>query len=685
MTSHPVSNGAHARSPNALAHETSPYLKQHAYNPVHWMPWSDEAWRKAREENKLVLVSIGYAACHWCHVMERESFEDSSIAALMNEHFICLKIDREERPDIDQVYIEAVQLLSGHAGWPLNCFCLPDGKPIYGGTYFPVTKWANLLERLQALWQEDPNALTEQAGKLTSALRRHEKAAEETGEAAGLPPRPELKEALREAVERAKLMFDRAEGGAQRAPKFPLPVNWRFLLRYAHAQKDAATLTQVKLTLDKMADGGIHDQIGGGFARYSVDGIWKVPHFEKMLYDNGQLLGLYAQGYAIFGNPYYRQVAENLVGFLQRDLQDASGLFYASLDADSEGVEGKYYVWTREEIDATLGDKATLFAAMHGVDARGLWEEENHILLRDGDEAGIAAKFGLSIDAMKAIDRESCAKLLALRQKRIPPGLDDKVLVSWNALAITGLVEAGLWLREKTWITIAEKAAQALLRDALQADGSLKRSRQHGRFAIPGFLEDFAHLAYALLLLHRATQDNSYARAAESLIRYALAHFSDKEGVFFFFTSDLDAPLVARKLDLQDNVLPSANGVMARCLWHLGELFEEPQWRSRAEAMVARLLPDIGGYVLAHGGWAETALEMAEDHATLRVLGPNAVQAAQPLAQRYLPHVTVVAQTANPLPCLQGVESDGRTLYVVCRDKVCLQPVTDAESAIPLL
>jgi uncharacterized protein len=682
----------HRLAPNALAGETSPYLLQHAYNPVLWMPWSETAWQKARDENKLVLVSIGYAACHWCHVMERESFENPAIAEIMNRDFICLKIDREERPDIDQVYIEAVQLLSGHAGWPLNCFCMPDGRPVYGGTYFRPEQWANLLERLQALWREDPQALGEQAGKLTAALRRHEDAAERSGIPDSVPPRAEVLGELHEAVERAKLMFDRAEGGAQRAPKFPLPVNWRFLLRYGHAQQDKAVLAQVRLTLDKMADGGIHDQIGGGFARYSVDGIWKVPHFEKMLYDNGQLLGLYAQAYAVFGDAYYREVAEKLVGFMQRDLQDRGGFFYASLDADSEGVEGKYYVWTREELDAALGKHAPIFAALHGVDARGLWEEggeEHFILLRDREEAKIASQFGLSIEAMRAIDQESCAKLLALRQKRIPPGLDDKVLVSWNALAITGLAEAGLWLQNNAYLAAAEKAAEALLREAVQPDGSLRRTRQRGIFAIAGFLEDYAHFAYALLSLHRATQKNEYARAAESLVSYAIEHFSDAAGLFFYFTSDLDAPLVARKLELQDNVLPSANGVIARCLWRLGELFERPQWQDRAQAMVARMLPEISGYALAHGGWAETAFEMAEQHSTVSVLGPHATGLAVEMARRYLPQATVVAQSAtgkqDNLPCLQGQDSGGRSLYVICRDRTCFQPVTTLDEALKLL
>ncbi len=671
---------------NALALETSPYLKQHAHNPVHWRPWSPAAWEQARTENKLVLVSIGYAACHWCHVMEHESFEDEGIAAIMNRDFICLKVDREERPDIDQVYIEAVQLLSGHAGWPLNCFCLPDGRPVYGGTYFKPAQWTQLLQRLTALWGQDAASLEQQAAQLTAALRRPEA----QGNAPVTLDAEAAREALRKGVDRAKLSFDRSEGGTQRAPKFPLPVNWRFLLRYGEAQNDEAVLRQVRLTLAKMADGGICDQLGGGFARYSVDAIWKVPHFEKMLYDNAQLLSLYAQAYAVFRETRWRDVALSIATFLKRDLNAGDGLFFASLDADSEGVEGLFYVWSEEELQAMLEEDFPWFAALHGVDERGYWEEEHFILLGTGDpkeRAEIASKFDLTLEELNRRDAQRCEQLLQKRALRIAPGLDDKVLVSWNALAIGALAEAGLWLQAPDLIHLAEKGAQQLLQKAFDPQTGLQRSRQNGQFAIAGFLEDYAHFAWALLQLHRATQDSTWIFAAEGLVNFAEAHFSDADTGLFYFTSDRDAPLVARKMEIQDNVLPSANGVLARCLLRLGELLGKEVWVQRGERMLAHGLPEFSTYLLAHAGWADATLDRVAPHYLVSVLGPKALDNARTLAVSHLPQATVVADKpeTKPLPCLQGQDAGGRDVFVICRDQTCEAPVTSAEEARALM
>jgi len=665
---------------NALLNETSPYLKQHAHNPVAWEPWSQAAWERAKRENKLVLVSIGYAACHWCHVMERESFEDQAIAGIMNRDFVCLKVDREERPDVDQVYIDAVSLLAGHAGWPLNCFCLPDGRPIYGGTYFQPAAWTRLLQRLQELWKQESDSLITQADQLTQALRRAEAGPAPTDAlAAGA-----VLEKLREGVERAKLSFDKSEGGTQSAPKFPLPVNWRFFLRYGAAAQDRASLEQVRLTLRKMAEGGIHDQIGGGFARYSVDGIWKVPHFEKMLYDNGQLLGLYAQAHAVTGEAYWREVALGIAAFIQRDLASGDGLFHASLDADSEGVEGKFYVWQESELREILGDDFAWFAERHGVDKRGYWEEDNHILLRCGEAEDIAVRHGLTPETLAQKDGDAREKCRLRREERIHPGLDDKVLVSWNALAITGLAEAGAWLKDPALIDAACKAGEALKSQAMDENGRLHRSRQNGKFAIVGFLEDYAHLAWAFLQLHRVTQDPQWVEAAARLVSHAETHFTDPETGFYFFTSNEDEPLVARKMELHDNVLPSANGVMARCLYRLGILLERTPWKEKAHSMLARVVPQFATYLFGHGGWAELALDIAAPHYTVSILGPHALEGSRILTAYPVMQATVVAGVPGlkSLPCLQDLDAGGRDLFVVCRDGACLEPVLTAAEAL---
>ncbi|MEM9022916.1 MAG: thioredoxin domain-containing protein, partial [Bacteroidota bacterium] len=455
---------------NRLVDETSPYLLQHAHNPVNWYPWGDEALDKAKAENKLLLISIGYSACHWCHVMEHESFEDTAVAAFMNEHFVCIKVDREERPDIDQIYMDAVQLLTQRGGWPLNCFALPDGKPFFGGTYFPKKQWLNVLDKVQEEYAQNPDKVTEYAERLTEGVQS-------TDLIAMNPEPPKFTwDGLQEAVRTWSENFDQEEGGPNRAPKFPLPNNYQFLLRYAHLTGDAALMDHVNLTLKKIAYGGIYDQVGGGFARYSTDELWKVPHFEKMLYDNGQLVSLYAEAYQATGDERYKRVVYETLAFVARELTADVGAFYSALDADSEGEEGKFYIWSKAELEELLGSDYALVADYYNINQKGFWEHGNYILLRDRDDAAIAAEHELTTEALTERIERAKATLLEARAKRVRPGLDDKSLTSWNAIMLKGYVDAYQVFREPRFLEAALRNARFLTEVQRREDGGLWHS-----------------------------------------------------------------------------------------------------------------------------------------------------------------------------------------------------------------
>ncbi|HEX2612049.1 MAG TPA: thioredoxin domain-containing protein, partial [Fibrobacteria bacterium] len=490
--------------PNALARAASPYLRQHQDNPVDWMEWGDEAFEKARRENKFVLVSSGYAACHWCHVMAHESFEDEGIAAIMNRDFVCVKVDREERPDVDQVYLDAVQLMSGRGGWPLNCFVLPDGRPVYGGTYFPKAQWTQLLENLAAMGREQPAAIEEQAGKITERLRLFERAS---------GPRRSDPMPWPETVASFAARFDRDDGGTGRAPKFPMPCEWSFLLRYSVREKDERILKQVRLTLDRMLAGGIHDQLAGGFARYSVDGEWKVPHFEKMLYDNAQLLRLYAEASVALREPAYASIARGIADFVENELSAPGGGYCSALDADSEGEEGLFYVWTRAELAEVLGDRFPAFADLFCVNTsddagEAHWEHGRHVLLRPHSVPEWGARHGWGPEEAELAWEQGRRDLLAYRARRERPMRDDKVLTGWNGLMIEALASASRLLGDGELLERARRGADFLLAKAKRPEGGLWRrgwnSGAGPEFGIEGFLEDYACLARALVELYQA-------------------------------------------------------------------------------------------------------------------------------------------------------------------------------------
>ncbi len=665
---------------NRLANQTSPYLLQHAHNPVDWYPWGDEALDRAKAENKLLLISIGYSACHWCHVMERESFESEETAALMNERFVCIKVDREERPDVDQVYMNAVQLISGHGGWPLNCFALPDGRPVYGGTYYRPDQWREVLRSLADLHAKEPEKVLRYAEQLTKGVRQSEWV-----EAA--PAMAPFTMAELEAIYKPwQVMFDRVEGGMNRAPKFPLPNNYQFMLRYWKAGGDASALEHVRLTLDKMAFGGIYDHLGGGFARYSTDGLWKVPHFEKMLYDNGQLLELYAEAFRATGDPLYATVVRETAVFIARELTSPEGAFYSALDADSEGEEGKFYVWSKEELETLLGDAFPLFRDAYNVNSVGFWEDGHYIPLRKQRDAEIASAYGLSESEIHSRLEKSRALLLGERGKRIRPGLDDKTLISWNALMAKGYVAAYEALGDSDYLHAAERNLAFLLEGGRRPDGGLFRTYKAGRFSINAFLEDYAFMAEALAALYQATFNEKWLTAANDLIDYAIKHFRDPVSGLFHFTSDLDKPLVARKMEIMDNVNPASNSSMARALFVVGSCYADQCWLDMAVAMLNQVKEEMPSYASGYSNWGMLALNMAAPFHEVVITGPEAERFRKELSGHYLPN-TLIAGSAVPssLPLLENRFAPDRTAIFVCRDRVCNLPVQSVAEAVAQL
>ena len=662
---------------NHLIQETSPYLLQHARNPVDWHPWGDEALDKARRENKLLLVSIGYSACHWCHVMERESFEDEETAVLMNRHFVCIKVDREERPDIDQVYMNAVQLISGQGGWPLNCFALPDGRPVYGGTYFRKAHWQEVLRNLADLYGKDPEKVNQYADQLTKGVRQSEW--EEAAPSAG----PFLPSDLVAMVQPWRAHFDHGEGGMDRAPKFPLPNNWQFLLRYARLAGDEGLMGHVRLTLDKMARGGIYDHLGGGFARYSTDALWKAPHFEKMLYDNGQLIELYAEAFRATGDPAYAKVVRETAGFVARELTSPEGGFYSALDADSEGEEGQFYVWSKEELESALGEEFPLFRDYYNVNSHGYWEEGKYILLRRQSHGESARAAGMEERELERRMEDARRVLLALREKRPRPGLDDKVLTSWNALMAKGYVAAFAALGDEDYLKAAERNLEFILAGGRREDGGLFRNYKAGRFTINAFLEDYAFTCEALIALYQATFEEKWLATVRELADYAILHFQDPASGLFHFTSDLDKPLVARKMEILDNVIPASNSAMAKVLFALSSFYGEDRYRDMAVKMLGQVREAMPAYGSGYSNWGLLFLNLALPFHEVVMAGPEAHARRRELEGHYLPNL-LLAGAVSPcaLPILEGRYSAGRTRLYVCQRRVCGLPADTVAEAL---
>ncbi len=666
-------------TPNSLIHETSPYLLQHASNPVKWMAWKEEALKRAREENKLILISIGYSACHWCHVMEHESFTNTEAAEIMNTHFINIKVDREERPDIDQVYMHAVQLMTGHGGWPLNCFALPDGRPVYGGTYFPKDQWKRVLLHLEALWRNNPDKVEEYAGKLMEGLQQTELFSIKDTGAIHL-------ETIHKTVNRWSSVFDMQEGGRIGAPKFPLPNNLFFLLNYSQLTHHQEVKNYVNVSLKKMAYGGIYDHLAGGFARYSVDQYWKVPHFEKMLYDNAQLISVYAHAFMLTGNNFYKEVAVECLNFVKQEFLRPDGICYSALDADSEGEEGLYYVWTADELKEALKEEYSLFATYYQVNEEGYWEKDQYILLRKENEGEIMIRYNLSETELKKKITAMKEQLLQLRHKRIKPGLDDKCLCSWNGLMIKAWCDAYRATGNTEYKQMAATALTFMLKNFKKEDASLFHSGKGNTTNINGFLEDYAFLIEGLIHFYQISGNWDILKEAEHCCEYAITHFSDKEKVMFYFTDQHDPPLITRKMELSDNVIPASNSQMARNLWHLGKYFGKEEYTKRAALMLSQVQEEMMHYGSGYSNWALLQLEMTLPFYEIVIVGKNVNEFFLQFQQHALPNC-IFAGSAGPSEeaLFKNRFREGKTLIYVCKNNTCQLPVESVKEAIALI
>lgn len=663
---------------------------QHAHNPVDWYPWCDEAFEKAKKENKLVLISIGYSACHWCHVMERESFENEEIAAVMNKFFVSIKVDREERPDVDQIYMNAVQLMSGQGGWPLNCFVLPDGKPVYGGTYFRPEQWFDILHHLRELYATNRAKMEEYAHKLTEGIKSEEEYLKEAvTESVGINSDAlsgDPHSVFDEMISRWENRFDTIEGGPNRAPKFMLPNNYIFLMRYAFLGKEEKIQEHVKLTLDKMAMGGIFDQVGGGFSRYSTDMIWKVPHFEKMVYDNAQLIHLYSEAYRLFKDELYKETVYKTIDFLQRELTGKDGEFYSALDADSEGEEGKFYVWKKEELKLILKEEYELAASYYDLNGISHWEHGNHILLRRTDDEEFAVKNDITVSELKKRIQTINSLLLEERNQRIRPGLDDKTLTSWNAMMVKGLSEAYQSFGENRFLEIAERNIHFILSNQLNSDGTIFHSCKNGKSTVNGFLEDYAFLIDALISLYQSTGKENYLNFAQKFTQVCFDKFFDAESGFFYFTSSDHHGLIARKIEIQDNVIPSSNSVMANNLWVLSRITDKPDYEKVAKQMTGKIIPQMGNYGSAFSNWGIQLLYQVHPFYEVAITGNEASIKAKAIQKEYIPNkVVAFSETESTLPLLTSRLKKDQTLIYICRNKSCNLPLDSSEDAIKQL
>ena len=668
--------------PNRLIHETSPYLLQHAHNPVDWYAYGKEAFAAAKSGNRPLLISIGYSACHWCHVMEHESFSLSEVAEIMNRHFICIKVDREERPDVDQVYMGAVRLLNGNGGWPLNCFALPDGRPFWGGTYFRPEQWIEMLNQISGLYKNSYRDLSAQADRL-------EKGIVESG-LIRMPENPEAitSEVIREAFDQLSWSFDTELGGLRGAPKFPMPVVWQFVMDYHCMSRNTEALVQLKLTLGRIAKGGIFDQIGGGFARYSTDSAWKVPHFEKMLYDNAQLVSLYANAYRLSGEQFYAEVLEKTIDFIFRELTSPEGVFFSALDADSEGREGLFYVWTKDQVKEILPEYADLLNEYWGIGGAGLWEKGMSILLRPADDSVFASREHLSEEELKQLVKMAGKKLLAERNKRVRPGLDDKIILSWNALMIKALANAYMATENQEWLDAALRAAYFIGNNLKDAGGNLKRVWKNNHARIDALLDDYAFMADAYIALYQVTFDENWLFRADDLAKVVSEHFSDTSGYLFWCSpagmpESETMPAVSRMMATADGVEPSGNAVMAHVFTVLGHYLEKPYYLVKAAKMVNNLQKYFVAYPSSYALWATQAISLAQGITTLVVTGPDAIRNATILNRKYKNSILIAAaNSSSQLPIFLNRFKIDHNLIFKCENQTCTPPVASIDDLI---
>ncbi|GMN11980.1 thioredoxin domain-containing protein [Croceitalea sp. MTPC9] len=669
---------------NALINETSPYLLQHAHNPVNWEAWHPEVLKKAEEENKLLLISIGYAACHWCHVMEHECFEDEEVAKMMNENFINIKIDREERPDVDQIYMDAIQMMTGNGGWPLNIVALPDGRPFWGATYLPKDSWVKSLTKLIELYSNDPDKIIGYASNLEKGIQSINLIEnKENSDDYSL-------EQLNGAVENWSTYFDTFLGGYKRAPKFMMPNNMDFLLHYGTSQNDEKVLEYVNTTLTRIAYGGIFDHVGGGFSRYSVDTKWHVPHFEKMLYDNGQLVSLYSKAYAVTKNKLYKKVVEETIAFVLDELADENGGFYSSLDADSldengELEEGAYYVWTKEELQRLLNDDFELFKDYFNINSYGEWEE-NYVLIRDKSDEEIAEKYSIGADELNKKIKLNLKTLKEERAKREKPRLDDKILTSWNGLMLKGLVDAYRYLENESYLKLALKNAAFIEKEMKKADGGLYRNHKKGESNINGFLEDYATIIEAYISLYEVTFDIKWLENAQKLTDYCTLHFQDNKSKLFYFTSEEDDSLIRRTIETNDNVISASNSIMGKNLLKLHKVYMNKGYGELANQMLKNIQSNFDESAQGYSNWLHLVLYENLNFYEIAIVGEDYKKLGKELSKNYLPNsILVGSKKEGAIDLLKSRYNEGETLIYVCIEGTCKLPVQTTDEVLKQL
>lgn len=673
--------------PNRLQFESSPYLLQHAQNPVDWYPWGNEAFEKARNENKPVLVSIGYAACHWCHVMEHESFEDLAVAGFMNENFVNIKVDREEHPDVDHLYMDALQAMSGAGGWPLNMFVTTDRKPFYGGTYFPLksmygrSSWMEILQGIKAAWHEKPEEIQLQSNQMITHLKQ--------ASIVSLVPSKEQLITLKEVDTIADNLLKQADtvwGGFGAAPKFPATGSIQYLLEYYHfnegTEMAGKALEQALLSLDKMIEGGIYDQIGGGFSRYSTDKEWLVPHFEKMLYDNALLISVLSSAYHVSKNEKYRTVIVDTIAFCNRELRvNQHGGFYCALDADSEGIEGKFYTWTWELWTALLPEAHPALMDYFGIKEDGNWEHTNILNVATGEE-DICRKYQLTSSEWNIILDNASELLFAKRAERIRPGTDDKILLSWNALMNTALVDAGIALNQSDYLKEAKIHMDWMLQHfKLSEEEALGHVYKNGLKDIPAKLDDYAYLIKALHHLASSCAEPAYILEAEKWMKTVDKHFLCEDKTFYYFSADLQQDILVRKVELYDGATPSANAIMMENLEVMGNLMEHSGWLEQSEAMLLAQAGTTVRYPASFARWGTHLQRYVKGLKQLVVAGSDADEILQKWYKYWHPEIFAIAakEAFYTIPAMSGKWIEGKTVLYLCKDFACLLPVERME------
>ncbi len=659
---------------NKLVDSTSPYLQQHAHNPVDWQEWGKEALDQAKKEDKPILVSIGYSSCHWCHVMEKESFEDTAIANIMNKYFINIKVDREERPDVDQVYMDAVQAMGLQGGWPLNVFLTPDQKPFYGGTYFPKQGWSNLLTSVADAFEKNRAKIDESADEFTRSLQAKESEKYKLEGTAYKLTEEEIDTAYQNLAKK----FDSTDGGIKKSPKFPMPSVWQYLAAYSTITDNETARNHFEFTLEKIANGGIYDHIGGGFARYSTDEEWHVPHFEKMLYDNGQLLSLYASGFKLSRNPKFKTTIYETIEWLKREMLDESGGFYSALDADSEGEEGKFYVWTHDELAKIAGENIELLSDYYDIKKSGNWEGKNALRVV-ASEPELQKKYNLSKDEFNAIISQFKQEALSKRETRIRPGLDNKLIAGWNGLTLSGLTESYQALQDSSILELANTNANFI--KSLVKGGKLYRFPDKD---LEGFMEDYAAVIQSFIKHYETTSDRTYLELAHTLTKRVEEVFFDESENLYYFSSEANANLIARKKELFDNVIPSSNSIMAWNLVHLGTHLYDDEMVQKGQSILAQVRELIIQEPEYMSNWAMLAMELAGSFAEVIIVGPQAKEFANEINEQFLPNKIISASTEETdLPPFEmKTAMNGETTIYICYNKSCKRPVTTVKEAL---